>query len=73
MFGNAEFELIAMCNFYSIFSCLSILKSCELKLYCSLNDRAYVCTVCHMLNWILLSKINNFLKFLSIVLSDQSY
>ena len=36
---NSEFKLTIMCNLYSIFGCISILKSCKPKLYCSLNDR----------------------------------
>ena len=50
VFGKAEFKLIVMCNLYSIFSSISILKSCKLKLFCSLNDKADFCTVCHMLD-----------------------
>ena len=50
VFENSEFKLIEMSNLYSIFSCISILKSCSPKLYCSLNDRADFCTVCHMLD-----------------------
>ena len=50
VFGNVEFKLIVMCNLYSIFSCISILKSCKPTLHCSLNDRAFFCTVCHMLD-----------------------
>ena len=63
MFGNAQFKLIVMCNLYSIFSCISILKSCKLKLYYNLNDRADFCTVCHMLDLLLMDKMSNFLKF----------
>ena len=70
MFGNAEFKLIVMCNLYSIVSCTSILKSCKLKSYCNLSDRADFCTICYMLDKILMDKIGN---FLSIVLADQSY
>ena len=74
MFGNAEFKLIVMYNSYSIFSCISILKSCKLKLYCSLNDRTDLCTVCNMLDSLLMNKTSGILKnFLSIVLADQSY
>ena len=50
MFGNAKLKLIVMCNLYSIFSGISVLKSCKSKLCCSLNDRANFCTVCHMLD-----------------------
>ena len=39
-------------------------------LHCSLNDRADFCTVCHLLDKILIDKISN---FLSIVLADQLY
>ena len=35
MFGNAQLKVIVMCDLYSIFSCISILKSCKLELYCS--------------------------------------
>ena len=63
MFGNVELKLIAMCNLYSIFSCISILISCKLKSYCSLNDRAYFCTVCRMLDLLLLDKVSKFFKF----------
>ena len=63
MFGSVEFKLIVICNLYSIFSCISTLKSCKLKLYCSLNDRADFCTVCHMLDLILIDKSSKFLKF----------
>ena len=63
MFGNAEFKSIVMCNLYSRFSCMSTLKSWKLKLYFSQNDRADFCTVCHMLNEILMDKISKFLKF----------
>ena len=70
MFGNAEFKLIVMCNLYSIFSYISQLKSSKLKLYCSLNDMADFCTVCHMFDHMLIEKIS---YFLSIVLADQSY
>ena len=52
-----------MCNLYSIFSCISILKSCKLELYCSLNDRADFCTACHIFDWILMDKISTSLKF----------
>ena len=52
-----------MCNLYSIFSCISTLKSCKLKLYCSLNDRADFCIVCYVLDQILMDKISNFSKF----------
>ena len=45
VFGNTEFKLIVMCYFYSIFSCISILKSCKPKLYCSIDDRADFGTV----------------------------
>ena len=62
MFGNVELKLIVKCNFYSIISCISKLKSRKLKLYCSLNDRADFCTVCHVLDY-LLDKISKFLKF----------
>ena len=48
---------------------LSVLKSDKLKLCCSLNYRADFCTVCHMLDLILMDKISN---FLSIVLADLS-
>ena len=54
---------MGMCNLYGIFSCISILKSCKLELYWSLNDRANFCTVCHVFNKILMDKISNFLKF----------
>ena len=50
VFGNVEFKLIAKCNSYSIFSCISIPKSCKPKLYCTRSDRADFCTVCHMLD-----------------------
>ena len=70
VFGNAEFKLIVMCSLYSIFSGINILRSCKLKLHCSLNDRADLCTVCHMLEYILRDKISN---FLSKVIADQSY
>ena len=50
VFGNTEFNLIVMCKLYSIFNCISILKSCKPKLYCSLNGRADFCIVCHMLD-----------------------
>ena len=70
MFGNDEFKLIVMCYLYSILSCISTLKRCKLKLYCSLNDRADFCTVCHILDYILMNKIS---KSLSIVLAEQSY
>ena len=66
MFGNAEF----MCNLYGIFSCIGILKSCKPKLYCRLNDRADFCNVCHMLDYILMDKVSNSLKFLLIMLAD---
>ena len=62
MFGNAQLKVIVMCDLYSIFSCISILKSCKLELYCSLNDRADFCIVCHMLNQILINEISNSLK-----------
>ena len=62
MFGNNEFKLIVVCNLYSIVSSISILKSCKLKLYFSLNDKAGFCTICHILDWILMDKISNFLK-----------
>ena len=52
-----------MCNLYSIFSCINILNSCKLKLYSGLNDRADFCTVCHMLDEILIDKISNSMKF----------
>ena len=39
VFGNTKFTLIVMCNLYSVFSCISILKSYKPKLYCSLDDR----------------------------------
>ena len=48
VFGKGEFKLIVMCNLCSVFRCISILKSCKLELYCSLNERADFCTVCHM-------------------------
>ena len=48
-----------MCNFYSAFGCINILKSCKLELYCSLNDSADFCTVCHMFDWILMDKIRD--------------
>ena len=70
MFGNEEFKLIVMCNLCSIFGCINILKNCKLKLYCSLNDRADVCTVCYLFDQILIDKIKN---FLSIVLADQLF
>ena len=41
---------IAMCNLYSIFSCISILENWKPKLYCSRDDRADFCTVCLMLD-----------------------
>ena len=47
-----------MCNLYSVFSGISILESCKLELYCSLNDRANFCTVCHMFDSILMHKIS---------------
>ena len=47
VFGNAEFKLIVMCNLYSIFSCIIILKSRKPKLYSSVNNRSDFCTVCH--------------------------
>ena len=50
VFENAEFKLIVMCNLNSIFSCISLLKSCKHKLYCSLNDRSDFGIVCHMLD-----------------------
>ena len=50
VFGNAEFRLIAMHNLYSIFSCISTLKSCKPKFYSSLIDKANFCIVCHMLD-----------------------
>ena len=50
VFGNVEFKAIVMCNLYSIFRCISTLKSCKFKLYCSLNDRADFCTVCYILD-----------------------
>ena len=50
VFWNAEFKLSVMCNLYSIFSCISILKSYKPKLYSSQNDRAEICTVCHVLD-----------------------
>ena len=70
MFGNAEFKLIVMCNLYSIFRCISILKSCKLKIYYSVNDKADIGTICHMFDQILTVKISS---FLSIVLADRSY
>ena len=73
VFGNTEFKLTVMCNLYSIFSCISILKSCKPILYCSLNDRADFCTTCHMVDEILMDKIGSSLKFLSIVLPDRLY
>ena len=63
MFGNAEFRLIVMCNLYSIFSCISIQKSCKLKLCCSLNDMEDFCTICPMLELMLINKISASLKF----------
>ena len=39
VFGNAEFKLIVTCNLNSIFSSISILKSCKPKLCCSQNDK----------------------------------
>ena len=48
--GNAELQLIVMCNLYCMFSCICTLKSCKPKLYCCLNDKADFCTVCHMLD-----------------------
>ena len=63
MFGKGECKLIVMCNLYSIFSCISILKSRKLKLYCILNDRADFSTVCHMFDSILMDKISTSLKF----------
>ena len=63
MSGNAEFKLIVMCYLCCILSCISILKSCELKLYDSVDDRADFCTVCHILDMILINKISNSLKF----------
>ena len=47
-----------------IFSCISILKSCKLKLYSSVNYWADFCTVCIMLDKILMNEISDFFKFL---------
>ena len=60
---NEEFKLVVLCNLYSIFNCIRILKSCKPKLYCSLNDSADFCTICHKLDQIMMDKISNSLKF----------
>ena len=50
VFGNTEIKLIEMCNFYSIFSCISKLNGCKPKLYCGLDDREDYCSVCQVLD-----------------------
>ena len=62
-FGNVEFKFIVMCNLYSIFSRRNIHKSCNFKLCCSLSDRADFCTVYHLLDYILIDKMSQLLKF----------
>ena len=49
VFENTEFKLIVMCNFYSTYSGINILKSCKPKLFYSLGYRADFYTVCHVL------------------------
>ena len=60
-----------MCNLSNKLSCISIPKSCKPKLYGNLDDRADLCTVCHVLEKLMIDIITSPLKVLSVMHADR--